>query len=100
MKHSKFRIGLEFWSGGRRWRCTDVGTRVITAISLGPHEVVEITSHDDASRPSQTRRYTTDDPAWLLGPPYKIIETVFDENDIEGCSLVPDDAAADGRFVG
>jgi hypothetical protein len=40
MEHSKFVIGLEFWCGEKRWRCTDVGTRVITAICLEPREMV------------------------------------------------------------
>jgi hypothetical protein len=87
MKHSEFRIGLEFWCGGTRWRCTDVGTRVITAISLGPHEVVEITSTSGPSQ-SQIGRYITDDSDWLLGPPYEIAEIVFDEYDVGGCSLI------------
>ena len=100
MKHSDFRIGLEFWCGGRHWRCTDVGTRIITAISLEPHEVVEITPQVNASQPSRTRRYTTDDPGRLMGPPYRIIETVFDESDIESCSLLQDDDDADYRIVG
>jgi hypothetical protein len=42
MKHSESRIGLEFWCGGKRWCCTDVGTRVVTAISLEPHELAEM----------------------------------------------------------
>lgn len=29
----------------------------------------------------------TDDPSWLIGPAYKVAEEVFDEYDIEGCSL-------------
>jgi hypothetical protein len=91
MKHSDFRIGLEFWCGGKRWCCSDVGTRVITAISLEPHELVEVISSDDASGPTQTRRHTTDDPAWLIGPPYKIAESVFDEYDIDGCSLTQEE---------
>src|ERR1700738_26971 len=91
MKHCEFRIGLEFWCGGKRWRCTDVGTRVVTAISLEPHEPVELTTSDDASAPTETRNFTTDDPEWLLGPPYKIAESVFDECDIDGCSLTQED---------
>jgi hypothetical protein len=87
MKHSEFRIGLEFWCGGTRWRCSDVGTRVVTAVSLEPHAVVKITSQGGTPKSSQTRRYITGDPDWLLGPPYKIAETVFDEYDIEACSL-------------
>jgi hypothetical protein len=61
MKHSDFRIGLEFWCGQKRWRCTDVGTRIITAISLESHEVVELSTPrgafgqpEDAVTPQQT----------------------------------------------
>src|SRR4051794_28747912 len=67
MKHSDFRIGCEFLTGGGRWRCTDVGTRVITAIKL---------NHDD-------------DPSWYIGPPYKVVESVFDEYDFEGREKAP-----------
>jgi hypothetical protein len=63
MKHSDFRIGCEFLSGSGRWRCTDVGERTIAAVRL---------NHDD-------------DPSWYNGPPYAVAETIFDENDIEGC---------------
>jgi hypothetical protein len=27
------------------------------------------------------------DPRWLNGPPYALLESVFDEDDIEGCSI-------------
>jgi hypothetical protein len=85
MEHREFRIGLEFWCGGQRWRCTDVGSRTIAAISLEPRELVKISHADDNSR--QESRHISDDPSWLLGPPYKIEEVLFDEYDIEGCSL-------------
>ena len=85
MEHREFWIGVEFWCGGHRWRCTDVGTRTIAAISLEPRELVEI-SYEDGSAPLE-RRYISSDPSWLLGPPYKIAEVLFDEYDIEGCSL-------------
>jgi hypothetical protein len=68
MKHSEFEIGKKFWCGGRPWRCTDFGTRVIIAILL---------EHDD-------------DPSWYNGPPYAVGENYFDEYDIEGCSPEPD----------
>jgi hypothetical protein len=66
MKHSEFYIGLEFVaSAGFIWRCTDVGTRTITAI------------HIEDCR----------DPSWYNGPPYPVAETVFDEYDLPGCYL-------------
>lgn len=67
MKHSDFRIGLEFLSGSGRWRCTDVGRRTIAAIRL---------NHDD-------------DPNWYNGPPYAVVEYIFDEYDIGGCERAP-----------
>jgi hypothetical protein len=79
MKQAKFRIGLEFWCDGKRWRCTDVGTRVITAVSLEPHEVAEITFPGNLSTVSHTRAYMTDDSSFA--------EIVFDEDDIGACSV-------------
>ena len=64
MEHSEFHIGLEFFLGGVRWRCTDVGTRTISAIKL------------DAP-----------DDSWYNGPPYAVAEFCLDEYTIEGCSL-------------
>ena len=67
MKHSDFKIGREFLTETGRWRCTDVGKRTITAIKL---------DHDD-------------DPSWYNGPPYAVVEHVFDEFSIEGLSPAP-----------
>ena len=87
MNHNEFSIGLHFWCDGRRWRCTDVGARVVVAISLDPHEVVHVTlDAKDRTKKSITRELTSD-PSWLNGPPYAVAEQVFDESDIEVCSL-------------
>jgi len=83
MKCDDFAIGREFWCGGKRWRCTDIGTRVIVAICVEPHEVVTVLS----SEPRRETRSMTDDPTWFNGPPYAVVETVFDEYDMQGCSL-------------
>lgn len=64
MTKDEFKIGEEFLCGGKVWRCTDIGTRVIVAIAL---------DHDD-------------DPSWYNGPPYAVLESVFDEYDQEGCT--------------
>lgn len=63
MNHGDFAIGTEFRTDTGRWRCTDVGTRIIVAIKL---------DHDD-------------DPSWYDGPPYAVAETVFDEQEMGGC---------------
>jgi hypothetical protein len=67
MRHSDFRIGCEFLTPTGRWRCTDIGTRTIVAIKLD-------VDHD-----------TT----WYHGPPYAVVESVFDEDDIETCEPAP-----------
>jgi hypothetical protein len=85
MRHADFYIGLEFFTSSGRWRCTDVGTRTICAISLDPHEVIEGTQGEQGNY--SERRYVTDDPSWLIGPPYKVTEQVFDEYDIDDCAL-------------
>ena len=87
MDHDDFSIGLELWCGDKRWRCTDVGTRVITAICLEPRDMVrsEVDPEDKTKRIQI--HYVSTDPRDLNGPPYSVVESVFDEYDIEACSL-------------
>jgi hypothetical protein len=68
LKHNEFRIGSTFKSGIRTWRCTDIGSRTIIAIAL---------DHDE-------------DTSWYNGPPYAIVECVFDEYDMPGCQIIDD----------
>lgn len=56
--------------------------------SLEPHEVVSLIA-DPQGRSKRT--HVTDDSSWLSGPPYGVPEHVFDESDIQGCSLDRDD---------
>lgn len=91
MEHNEFKIGLEFYCGGKKWRCSDVGTRVIVAIALWPREMVRMTvDADDCIKYTKTR-YLSNDPSDLIGPPYSVAEFVFDEYDIEGCYVNPED---------
>jgi len=64
MKKERFVIGQDFFTATGAWRCTDIGSRVIVAILLDQKD---------------ERNY--------FGPPYSIPEVVFDEYDMEGCSL-------------
>ncbi len=83
MKHADFKIGDEFWCGGRQWRCTDIGNRTIIAIRLDQVEV-------GSSRPELRRtlaRAEAEAEGWFKGPPYAVGESVFDEYDQEGCTL-------------
>lgn len=93
MRHHDFRIGMEFWCGDKRWRCTDVGSRVVVAISLETQEVVDYVPSTDGGSPGRLARYVTDDPSWHVGPPYAIVERVFDEYDLPACSLDRDSVA-------
>ena len=88
MQLRDFRIGLEFYCGDKKWRCTDVGSRVVIAIRIGPHEIVTLETQAVTGKKTDIR-CTTEDPSWYNGPPYAIAETVFDESSIEGCSLEP-----------
>lgn len=73
MEHSDFNIGTEFLTETGRWRCTDVGIRTIAAIKLD-------LDHD---------------PGWYNGPPYAIVEHVFDEYDLEACEPAPPETTFD-----
>lgn len=77
MKHSDFYIGLEFLgSAGFIWRCTDVGSRTVTAIQI----------EDDR------------DPRWYNGPPYAVAEVVFDEYDFADCALSFEESIEDAIY--
>lgn len=64
--------GQEFThpSTGERWRVTDVGTRTFLAINLSDPKVVA-------------------DPSWANGPPYAVVEHVWDETDYGALLDVP-----------
>jgi len=67
MKHGEFKVGAEFKTDGRRWRCTDIGSRTIVGIEIDDRE----------------------DQTWFAGPPYAVIEVVFDEYDQVECTNEP-----------
>lgn len=85
MKHTDFQIGRDFWCSERQWRCTDIGTRVIVAISLEARELEELNVNERGEWESHRRR--SEDQDWLQGPPYAVAEVVFDENDLAGCEI-------------
>jgi hypothetical protein len=85
MKHENFTIGLEFETGSGKWRCTDIGTRVIVAIRI---DQVSVRRHDHEN--TQTIETVTNDQTWVHGPPYAVSETVFDEYDMSGCYIEPE----------
>lgn len=86
MRHKEFQIGNTFWCGGRQWRCTDIGTRIIVAIRL---DRVDIDCSSSELRRTLSRA-EAEAAGWFNGPPYAVVESVFDEYDHEACSLEPD----------
>jgi hypothetical protein len=64
-KLSDFNVGVIFRTGGGRWLCTDVGSRTVIAI-----------------------RYTPSNPEKMDGPPYVGVESVFDEYDLGGITIL------------
>lgn len=83
MQHSDFIIGGKFWCGGWHWRCTDIGTRTIVAIRIDRVEV-------GGTAPGPRRMLCgaeAEAEGWFNGPPYGVLESVFDEYGVEGCSL-------------
>ncbi len=79
MRRSDFKIGTEFYTAAGKWRCTDIGTCVIVAISLESPRKLETNSKDGL------HVTYSNDPSDLTGPPYMVNEVVFDEYDFEGC---------------
>jgi len=90
MKHSDFRLGMEFFTAGGRWRVTDIGSRTIIAIRVDPVETGQL----DTKTGERTQRTMTEAEAqadgWLDGPPYAVAEVVFDEYAVDGCWSVDD----------
>jgi hypothetical protein len=84
MKHSDFEIGAEFWSGARRWRCTDKGSRVVVAIRVDGADVVR--KEEAVTSTTRLSAEEAEREGWFSGPPYAVAEVVFDEHDIEGCT--------------
>lgn len=90
MKLSDFRIGLEFTldEGASRWRCTDIGTRVVIAIRIDSAQI----STKRNCEPVTTKTVSgaeAEAAGYFNGPPYGVLETVFDEYEIDQCRPAP-----------
>ncbi len=94
MKRDDFKVGQRFKCGSKTWMCTDIGTRIISAVCLTasrandwarglPDDVQDKMWAED--RPVNESGMPEVDPSWLAGPPYALGESVFDEYDQQGC---------------
>lgn len=89
MIYMDFQIGTEFFTATGKWRCTDVGTRVIVAISLEPRTMIRVRRSESGE--CHEEGLLSDDPHDFAGPPYMVAEHVFDEYAIVGCSTAADE---------
>jgi hypothetical protein len=93
MRHSDFVVGETFWCGEREWRCTDIGSRTVVAICLDDAEVVEYSPGPPETKTTRTlSRDEREARGWFRGPLYAVVENVFDEYDVEGCSATREPA--------
>lgn len=90
MELDQFTIGEEFFCGGRRWRCTDIGTRIVVAILVDPEAGMTFTREEGGQEPEPYTLTGAQAAAegWFNGPPYAVAEHAFDEYDQEGCELL------------
>jgi hypothetical protein len=90
MKRDDFEIGMEFLMGEGRWRVTDVGTRIVTAIRIDRAQIVEQNKETGERRLRTIPGLEAERAGWFNGPPYACLEHVVDENDMKACSPVPE----------
>ncbi len=81
MKHSEFKMGMEFMMNEELWRVTDIGTRTIIVIRLGNITI-------GGTKPRSINRSEAESEGWFNGPPYAVQELVFDEDDLPACEPV------------
>lgn len=85
-----FHIGLEFWAWDNRYRCTDVGTRVVVAIRVDSVRVASLNIETRETNERVVDGAEAQSRGIFNGPPYGVIEIVFDEDELEQCSLTPE----------
>ena len=93
MQLSEFTIGQDFYMGGRAFRCTDIGSRVVVGIPL-EHEIgkAKLGDFPDGGMLRKLNAVEAEREGWLKGPPYSVAEHVFDEQEILDCALTPEEA--------
>jgi hypothetical protein len=100
MKLSEFSIGKSFWAFGAEWRCTDKGSRTVLAIELSDKDVVRYTLGPPEKRWTEhLSRAEAEKEGWFKGPPYAVVEKVFDETELPACYPSRDEAEAARKKV-
>jgi len=86
MELSDFRIGDEFTCGEGRYRCTDIGTRTVVAIRVDETQI-STKREGEAVTTRTVSGAEAEAMGWFSGPPYGVLEHLFDEDDRELCEL-------------
>ena len=81
MKLDEFKIGRTFYMCGRKWLCTDKGTRTIATICLS-NAVVVVNGTKQKLTEAELKS-----EQWTCDPPYSMAEQCLDEYDIETCTI-------------
>lgn len=64
---------------------------MVVAVSLELRKMVRIDMDPDEKTRRVETRFMSVDPSDLNGPPYGVAESVFDEYDMEACSIALED---------
>jgi hypothetical protein len=89
-----FQIGSAFSTGRALWRCTDIGTRSITAMRIDRVVTPRPRGEQETWATDQVATDPRKLPSWTNGPPYALAEFSFDEQDIETLEPVPREKVA------
>jgi len=82
MKHSDFKMGMEFTMNDKLWRVTDIGSRTIIAIRLSDLIV------DGTKGKRELGKAKAEAKGWFNGPPYAVTEWALDEDDLPVCEPI------------
>jgi hypothetical protein len=91
MKQNDFKIGLEFRFRDQTWRCTDVGTRTISAICLTETWTTRVHANTGVK---EKVKLAVVDKKFFDGPPYGVSEQVLSEETFASCLPLADWQAA------
>lgn len=73
-----------------QYRCTDKGTRTVSAIKINPIVITRSTINHKTNKTTRKTIQLTDKAeikSWQNGPPYALAEIVIDEYDMEACTI-------------
>lgn len=91
MLHAEFSIGKDFTCGGKEWRCTDIGTRIIVAICVSQITTTRFNTKIGVGSKRILNKTEAETEGWFKGPPYSLDEVVFNEDDFSACAPTSDD---------